>query len=201
MPLTLSPLEPRHWDAVREIYRQGIASGNATFETDPGDWDAWDAAHLPECRIVAALDGQVVGWAALSPVSRRFVYRGVAEVSVYVADGARGRGVGSALLAAVIAESERLGFWTLQGGIFPENTASRALVRKHGFREVGVRERIGEMNGVWRDVILVERRSRTVGTGQAQPAVEARAAGRSAALPDRPAQRGETPDDARVQHS
>ena len=165
VPLTVLPLEPRHWDAVREIYRQGIAGGNATFETDPGDWETWDAAHLAECRFVAELDGRIVGWAALSPVSRRYVYRGVAEVSVYVADGARGRGVGFALLAAVIAESERLGFWTLQGGIFPENTASRALVRKHGFREVGVRERIGEMNGVWRDVVLVERRSRVIGMG------------------------------------
>lgn len=165
MQLTVLPLEPRHWDAVREIYRQGIATGNATFETDPGDWETWDAAHLPACRFVAALDGRIAGWAALSPLSRRSVYRGVAEVSVYVAEDARGRGVGSALLAAVIAESERLGFWTLQGGIFPENTASRALVRKHGFREVGVRERIGEMNGVWRDVVLVERRSRVVGVG------------------------------------
>jgi len=163
--LAIAHLEPRHWDAVREIYRQGIAGGNATFETDPGDWAAWDAAHLPECRLVAELDGAVAGWAALSPVSRRSVYRGVAEVSVYVAEAARGRGVGSALLAALIAESERLGFWTLQGGIFPENTASRALVRKHGFREVGVRERVGAMNGVWRDVVLVERRSRVVGAG------------------------------------
>lgn len=165
MQLTIAPLEPRHWEAVREIYRQGIAGGNATFETDPGDWETWDAAHLAECRFVAELDGRIVGWAALSQVSRRYVYRGVAEVSIYVADGARGRGVGSALLAAVIAESERLGFWTLQGGIFPENTASRALVRKHGFREVGVRERIGEMNGVWRDVVLVERRSKVVEGG------------------------------------
>jgi L-amino acid N-acyltransferase YncA len=201
VPLTLSPLEPRHWDAVREIYRQGIAGGNATFETDPGDWDAWDAAHLPGCRIVAELDGRVVGWAALSPVSRRYVYRGVAEISVNVAEDARGRGVGSALLGAVITESERLGFWTLQGSIFPENTASRALVRKHGFREVGVRERIGEMNGVWRDVILVERRSRVVGVGRLEPAGEAPGAGRSEALPDRPGQRGETPGGARVQHS
>lgn len=155
-------MQPHDWSAVRAIYLQGIATGNATFETGAPDWEKWDLGHLPHCRLVLRIDGDVAGWAALSPVSARGVYSGVAEVSVYVAAGARGRGAGSALLEALIAESERHGIWTLQAGIFPENTASLKLHHAHGFRLVGRRERIGCLDGVWRDVILLERRSATV---------------------------------------
>jgi L-amino acid N-acyltransferase YncA len=152
------------WPDVRRIYEQGIATGNATFETEAPEWAAWDQAHLADHRVVARLDGAVAGWAALAPVSRRPVYAGVAEVSVYVADGARGRGLGRELLGAVVRSSERAGIWTLQTGIFPENEASLALHRRLGFRDVGIRERIGEHRGVWRDVIFLERRSVSAGT-------------------------------------
>ena len=151
------------WDAVRAIYREGIVTGNATFETDAPAWEAWDKGHLRACRLVARAGGRVMGWAALSPVSGRCVYAGVAEVSVYVSASARGQGIGKALLGALVEESERAGLWTLQAGIFPENMASIVLHRAHGFREVGRRERIGQMNGVWRDVVLMERRSKAVG--------------------------------------
>lgn len=147
------------WDAVRRIYREGIATGNATFETELPEWERWDASHLPHSRLVARDAGAVVGWAALSPVSARRAYRGVAEVSVYVAESARGRGAGRMLLEALIAESEGQGIWTLQAGIFPENSASLELHRKCGFRLVGRRERIGQLGGIWRNVLLLERRS------------------------------------------
>lgn len=160
--LTIERMMPADWEAVRSIYTEGIATGNATFETEAPDWETWDRGRRPDCRLVARIDGQVVGWAALSPVSSRPAYSGVAEVSLYVSASGRGRGVGTALLRALIEASERAGIWTLQGAIFPENAASLALVKKCGFREVGRRERIGCMNGVWRDTILVERRSRVV---------------------------------------
>jgi phosphinothricin acetyltransferase len=146
------------WECVRAIYIQGIATGNATFEQTAPGWEAWDAAHLPCCRLVARTDEGVLGWAALSPYSRRQVYAGVAEVSVYVAEAARGRGVGAALLAGLVAESAQNGLWTLQAGIFPENIASIRLHERCGFRVVGTRERIGCMDGRWRDVVLMERR-------------------------------------------
>ena len=149
------------WSAVRDIYLEGIATGDATFETAAPEWDRWDAGHLPHCRLVARSQGEVLGWAALSAVSARRVYAGVAEVSVYIARRARGLGVGRALLEALVAESERQGIWTLQAGIFPENIASLELHRRLGFRVVGVRERIGQLDGVWRDVMLLERRSQT----------------------------------------
>jgi len=152
---------PEHWHAVREIYRQGIETGNATFETQLPDWEKWDASHRKDCRLIA-LDHEVLGWAALSPISTRHVYRGVAEVSVYVSTVARGRGVGKALLSALIQHSETEGIWTLQAGIFPENTSSIDLHKSCGFREVGVRQKIGELRGVWRDVLLLERRSTVV---------------------------------------
>jgi phosphinothricin acetyltransferase len=154
---------PAHWNAVRAIYEEGIATGNATFETSAPDWVEWDATHRPDCRLVACLDGKVIGWAALSPVSSRCVYAGVAEESIYVAASARGRGVGRQLLMALIEESERAGIWTIQTGIFPENLASLVLHRSCGFRELGLRERLGQMNGVWRDVVFMERRSLVVG--------------------------------------
>jgi L-amino acid N-acyltransferase YncA len=159
---SIEPMQPADWPAVRTIYLEGIATGNATFETEAPEWERWDASHLPVCRLVARRDGQVVGWAALSPVSGRCAYGGVAEVSVYVAAAARGQGIGNALLAALVAESERAGLWTLQAGIFPENVASLALHKACGFREVGRRERIGQMHGVWRDTVLMERRSKVV---------------------------------------
>src|ERR1019366_8703898 len=136
-------MRPEDWDAVRAIYLEGIATRNATFEQSAPDWPAWDQGHLPRCRLVARIDSEVLGWAALSPVSSRRVYAGVAEFSIYVAERARGRGVGAALLTALIEASEQEGIWTLQSGIFPENTASLELCRRFGFRVVGRRERIG----------------------------------------------------------
>lgn len=156
-------MRPEDWPAVRAVYVEGIRTGSATFETDAPDWEAWHAAHLPDCRLAARLNGVVAGWAALTPVSGRCVYAGVAEVSVYVAEAARGQGIGRALLAALVSESERCGLWTLQAGILRENTASIALHERCGFRLVGYRERLGQLNGVWRDVLLMERRSAAVG--------------------------------------
>ena len=152
-----------HWQAVRAIYLEGIATGDATFETEAPTWEAWDAAHLTFARLVARTGNYVIGWAALSPVSQRKVYAGVAEVSVYVAANSRERGVGRALLDGLIQESEQNGIWTLQAAVFPENAATIALHERCGFREVGRRERISKVNGIWRDTILLERRSKTVG--------------------------------------
>ena len=156
-------LRPDDWPAVRAIYEEGIRSGDATFETEPPSWMVWDAAH-PSLRLVAERDAAVVGWAALSPASPRRCYRGVGEVSVYVAEEARGSGCGRELLERLVERSEAAGYWTLTAGVFPENEASLRLHEACGFREVGVRERIGESAGVWRDVILLERRSALVGT-------------------------------------
>jgi phosphinothricin acetyltransferase len=161
--MNITPMSEAHWAAVREIYAQGIATRNATFETALPDWAEWDARHLSMCRLVALRGDEVVGWAALSAVSSREVYRGVAEVSVYVADGAQGKGIGSALLSALVAESERNGIWTLQAGILAENDASIHLHEKAGFRIVGCREKIGRLDGQWRDTVLMERRSTVVG--------------------------------------
>jgi L-amino acid N-acyltransferase YncA len=163
MELDIEPMRPQDWPGVRAIYLEGIATGNATFEQTAPEWETWDAGHLPAARIVARCDSDMLGWAALSPVSSRCAYAGVAEVSVYVAESARGGGVGRKLLARLIADSEAAGIWTLQAGIFPENAASIALHERAGFRLVGMRERPGQMNGRWRDVVLMERRSATVG--------------------------------------
>lgn len=164
--MRIEAMKPSDWPAVRAIYEDGIATGNATFETDAPAWDAWDRAHASYPRIVARGDGgEILGWAALTPVSSRCVYAGVGDLSVYVAAAARGKGVGHALLQELVQASERAGIWTLQAGIFPENRASLALHKSCGFREVGRRERIGQMNGVWRDVLLLERRSPLVGNG------------------------------------
>lgn len=157
-------MRPDHWPAVRAIYLEGIATGNATFEQTAPDWEKWDAGHLPCARIVAqSAGGAVLGWAALTGVSSRCVYAGVAEVSIYVAEQGRGRGVGRQLMTHLIADSEAAGIWTLQAGIFPENAASIALHQRAGFRIVGRRERLGQMNGRWRDVVLMERRSAMTG--------------------------------------
>ena len=160
---SISPMRPADWDAVRAIYLEGIATGNATFETHAPDWETWDRAHLAACRLVARDKERVIGWVALSPVSGRCVYAGVASISVYVSETARGQGVGKALLKAAIEASERQGIWTLEAGILPENHASIALHKSQGFRLVGRRERMGQMHGVWRDVILMERRSKVAG--------------------------------------
>ena len=161
--ILLREMKPDDWAGVAAVYKEGIATGNATFQQEVPTWESWDSSHVASCRIVAEVEGQVAGWAALTPVSGRCVYAGVAEVSVYVADRYRGRKIGARLLAKLIEESEREGFWTLQAGIFPENKASVKLHENLGFRVVGYRERIGKMNGIWWDNLVLERRSATVG--------------------------------------
>jgi L-amino acid N-acyltransferase YncA len=161
---------PGDFPKIADIYLQGIATGQATFQTQGKDWPEWDASYLQDCRLVATrgdkLQGdtlgsdKLLGWAALSSVSSRAVYSGVAEVSIYLDAGARGQGIGHRLLEALIQASEEAGLWTLQAGIFPENSASVALHHKNGFRTVGLREKLGQLHGVWRDVVLLERRSR-----------------------------------------
>jgi L-amino acid N-acyltransferase YncA/protein-tyrosine-phosphatase len=152
-------MKPSDWSKVRAIYADGIATGNATFETEPPEWKGWDESHLPELRFVALEGGEVIGWAAASPVSDRCCYSGVVENSVYVAAGYGGRGIGRLLLSTLIEASEKAGVWTIQTGIFPENAASLALHEACGFRVVGRRERLGQLQGRWRDVMFLERRS------------------------------------------
>jgi L-amino acid N-acyltransferase YncA len=161
--LAIQPLAPGDWPEVRAIYLDGIATEMATFETTAPPWEKWDADHLPGARLVARDGSAILGWAALSPVSGRCVYAGVAEVSVYVASRARRQGVGRALLEELVRVSEKTGLWMLQAGIFPENLSSLTLHLRCGFREVGRRERLGKLKDVWRDVILLERRSLKVG--------------------------------------
>jgi phosphinothricin acetyltransferase len=163
MTLSVEKMDAGHWGGVRAVYEEGLATGDATFETEAPDWQRWDASHVPACRLVALASGRVAGWAALSRVSAREVYAGVAEVSVYVGRDFRGRGLGRGLLEALVRESEEAGFWTLQASVFPENVASLALHRACGFREVGRRERVGRLRGRWRDTVLLERRSAVVG--------------------------------------
>jgi len=164
MGITVEKMRNEDWEAVRAIYCEGIATGNATFEADAPEWEEWNGSHLRDCRLVAREEHRVVGWAALSPVSSRCVHSGVAEVSIYVTVSARGRGVGKALLQELVEESERVSIWTLQASIFPDNEASIALHKACGFREVGYRERIGQQDGIWKDTVLMERRSKVVGT-------------------------------------
>ncbi|MBT2691379.1 N-acetyltransferase [Bacillus sp. ISL-47] len=163
MNILIDFLQAEDWEDARAIYLVGIATGHATFQKGAPSWGEWDAGHSRDCRLAARSEGKVLGWAALSPVSSRCVYEGVAEVSVYVKQDSKGKGIGGLLLKSLISESERNGYWTLQAGIFPENAASLQLHKKCGFREVGRRERIGKMDGVWRDTILLERRSNVVG--------------------------------------
>ncbi|MDQ5845406.1 MAG: N-acetyltransferase family protein [Acidobacteriota bacterium] len=161
----IRPLVEGDWPTVRAIYLEGIATGQATFETTAPSWEKWDNGHLPFARLVATSeDGRVAGWAAISSGSARAVYRGVAEVSVYVGNEFTGRGIGRALLEQLVIASEENGIWTLQASVFPENQASMALHKRSGFREVGTRRRIGKMGEVWRDTVLLERRSQVVGT-------------------------------------
>jgi L-amino acid N-acyltransferase YncA len=159
MTVTIDTMQAEDWPMVRAIYEEGIATRNATFEIAAPEWDAWDANHLAICRFVAREAGRVIGWAALSPASRRAVYAGVAEVSIYVTEATRGRGVGKMLLQTLAEASEEAGIWTLQTSVFPENIASLALHQACGFRIVGRRERIAQLDGVWRDTVLIERRS------------------------------------------
>lgn len=159
--LVLDELAGEDWDAVARIYREGLEAG--TFETEVPSWQRWDETHLKKPRLVARLDGAVVGWAALSPYSTREVYRGVAEDSVYIAAGARGRGIGRLLLGELVRRAENAGIWTIQAACFPENHASVALHESCGFRVIGLRERIARKNGAWRDTVLLERRSPVVG--------------------------------------
>ena len=162
--VVIRDLDRSDWTSVREIYEEGIATGHATFEAAAPDWESWDQDHVPSCRLVAESQGRIVGWAALSPVSDRCAYGGVGEVSVYVSNAAGGKGIGTRLLEALVRASEAAEFWTLQAGIFPENVGSIRIHEKCGFRTLGVRERLGKLAGAWRDVVLMERRSHTVGT-------------------------------------
>jgi phosphinothricin acetyltransferase len=155
--------DKRDFLAVKDIYQQGIDTGNATFQDKAKEWDEWNNSLLDSCRLVAIEDGQILGWAGLSPVSNRAVYSGVAEVSVYVANQAQGKGLGQKLLSRLIQDSELHNIWMLQAAIFPENQASIALHKKNGFRQIGVREKLGKMHDIWRDVVLMERRSEIVG--------------------------------------
>ena len=157
-------MTPGDWPDVRRIYADGIATGNATFETGVPEWDVWDRNHSTGCRLVARVGDDVVAWAALSPVSTRACYAGVAEHSIYVDEGYRGKGIGKLLLAEFAAETEAAGFWTLQSSIFPENRASIAIHLACGFRTIGRRKRVAVLNGEWRDTVIVERRSTVVGT-------------------------------------
>lgn len=163
MDFIIDKMKDKDWPQVASIYQEGIDTGNATFETEAPDWNQWDKDHLRNCRLVAKARDQIVGWAALSPVSSKHFYSGVAENSVYINSSARGSGIGKALLDAIVKESERVGIWTVQSRIFSNNTASIAMNKACGFREVGYRERIGQLNGTWKDVVLLERRSKIVG--------------------------------------
>lgn len=163
LKIEIKNMLPEHWKEVSKIYMDGIETGMATFETDVPKWKIWDSDHLKQCRIIAILDNQIVGWAALSPVSSRCVYGGVGEVSVYIAKGFHGKKIGEKLLRKLVTESEKNGLWTLQSGVFPENIASIKIHEKVGFRKIGYKEKIGKFDGVWKDNILLERRSKTIG--------------------------------------
>lgn len=164
MSFLIDEMQPDDWDEVRQIYQEGIETGMATFETKAPDWQTWSAGKRPDCRLVArAGSGRVVGWAVLSPTSKRAVYAGVCEVTVYVAADMRGRGIGRMLMRALVEASEEVGVWMLQSAIFPENKASIALHERFGFRILGRRERVAKLHGVWRDTVLMERRSGVVG--------------------------------------
>ena len=164
MNIQIIKMQPQHWQDVARIYSEGILTGNATFQKDIPSWEEWDSSHLQNCRFIALnTEGVVLGWAALTPVSGRCVYAGVAEVSVYVTPQYSGQGVGKMLMQQLIEASEVDGLWTLQAGIFPENIGSIRLHEAVGFRQLGRRERIGKMDGVWRDTLLLELRSKKIG--------------------------------------
>ena len=160
--MEIRKLIDKHWGQVKIIYQKGIDTGNATFQTSAPSWEEWDSSHLASCRIIMQEDGNVIGWATLTPVSSRCVYAGVAEVSVYVDPEHSGKGIGLTLLNELVRQSEAEGIWTLQAGIFPENAASLRIHEKAGFRLLGTREKIGKQNGIWRDTALLERRSSVI---------------------------------------
>jgi L-amino acid N-acyltransferase YncA len=161
--MQIKNIEQENFHQVAEIYKQGLDTGIATFQNDIPDWENWDKNHLPNCRIAAFEGNEMAGWAAITPVSSRCVYAGVGEVSIYIAANFRGKGVGEFLLNQLIKESEQAGLWTLQSGIFAENIGSIKLHQKCGFRQIGYREKIGQKDGVWKDTIFMERRSKIVG--------------------------------------
>ena len=161
--ITIRPFVKSDFPSVKGIYQQGIDSGEATFQEQAKDYDVWNESLLPSCRLVAESNRQIIGWAALSSASNRCVYSGIAEVSVYVSSNSQGLGVGNSLLKALIKASEEEGIWTLQAGIFPENKASIHIHSKNGFKVLGIREKLGQMNGIWRDIVFMERRSKVVG--------------------------------------
>jgi phosphinothricin acetyltransferase len=164
MPIEITQMTEADWPEVARIYAAGIETGHATFETDAPTWEQWDSGHLSSCRLVARDGPEIVGWAALSPVSDREVYAGVAEVSVYVDPLRAGEGIGTHLMEGLIDESETNGVWTLQSSVFRENGATLALHFRHGFREVGYRERIARHHGTWRNTVILERRSEVTGS-------------------------------------
>ena len=161
--ITIRPFVKSDFPSVKDIYQQGIDSGEATFQEQAKDYDVWNESLLPSWRLVAESNRQIIGWAALSSASNRCVYSGIAEVSVYVSSNSQGLGVGNSLLKALIKASEEEGIWTLQAGIFPENKASIHIHSKNGFKVLGIREKLGQMNGIWRDIVFMERRSKVVG--------------------------------------
>ena len=161
--ITIRPFVKSDFPSVKGIYQQGIDSGEATFQEQAKDYDVWNESLLPSCRLVYESNRQIIGWAALSSASNRCVYSGIAEVSVYVSSNSQGLGVGNSLLKALIKASEEEGIWTLQAGIFPENKASIHIHSKNGFKVLGIREKLGQMNGIWRDIVFMERRSKVVG--------------------------------------
>lgn len=161
--IIIEKMKETDWEQIREIYIEGINTGNATFDTEAPEWREWDKKYLPMCRLVAREGDTVLGWPALLPTSSRAAYAGVAELSIYLRASAAGKGLGTSLMQALIEDSETNGFWTLQAGIFPENQTSIRLHKRAGFREIGVRKRVGKLNGVWRDVVMLERRSAVVG--------------------------------------
>jgi len=161
--ITIRPFVKSDFPSVKDIYQQGIDSGDATFQEQAKDYDDWNESLLPNCRLVAENNRQIIGWAALSSASNRCVYSGIAEVSVYVSSNSQGLGVGNSLLESLIKASEEQGIWTLQAGIFPENKASIHIHSKNGFKVLGIREKLGQMNGIWRDIVFMERRSKVVG--------------------------------------
>lgn len=163
MEYDIVEMRPQHWERVRQIYLEGLETGQASFETEAPNWDRWNESHHPHCRLVVCDKGLVVAWAALSPVSKRVCYAGVAEISLYVAASHRGRGIGRKLLRALVEASEDNGIWSLNGSTFPENTDSIQVQLACGFRIVGRRERIARHYGVWRDTVITERRSTKVG--------------------------------------
>ncbi|MBB4807139.1 phosphinothricin acetyltransferase [Chryseobacterium defluvii] len=161
--MEIKEINKEHFPEIAEIYRQGLETGNATFETSVPLWENWDKGKLKHSRLVAIIDGVVVGWAALSAVSDRCVYGGVAEVSIYISNDHKGKGIGRTLMSKLVEESEANGIWTLQSGMFPENEATVALHKSAGFRVIGYREKIGKLGNIWRDTIIMERRSKTIG--------------------------------------